>query len=84
MCCDPPPRVARLVAVTHPVSQALSTVLRLSMIETRNQFDMFSRERRRECAAPAPITNLKPFMQSKVSMTKVSCSIGQKPIPWLH
>ena len=29
-------RIARLVAATRPVSQALSTVLRLSMIETRN------------------------------------------------
>jgi hypothetical protein len=35
-------RIARLVAATRPVSQALSTVLRLSTIETRNQLDMFS------------------------------------------
>jgi hypothetical protein len=30
-----------LDAATRPVSQAPSTVLRLSMIETRNQLDMF-------------------------------------------
>ena len=35
-------RIARLLAATHPVSQARSTVLRLSMIKTRNQLDMFS------------------------------------------
>jgi len=35
-------RIARLVAATHPISQDLSTVLRLRMIEPRNQLDMFS------------------------------------------
>jgi flavin-dependent dehydrogenase len=42
------------------------------------------RERNRECTARAPITDLKPFMQSKASTTKVFCLIGQKPTPWLH
>jgi flavin-dependent dehydrogenase len=39
------------------------------------------RERNRECTARAPITDLKPFMQSKASTTRVFCSIGRRPTP---
>ena len=52
-CNDTHLWMARLVAATRPVSQALSTVLRLSMIETRSQLDMFS-EKGTANALPRP------------------------------
>jgi hypothetical protein len=46
-------RIVRLVAATHPVSQALSIVLWIRMIEPRNQLDMFS-EKGTANAPPQP------------------------------
>ena len=45
-------RIARLIAATDPVSEALSTVLRFSMIEIRYQFDIFQRKEPQLAAQP--------------------------------
>jgi len=77
-------RIGRLVAATRPVSQALSTVFAVKHDRNPQPVGHVFRKRNRECAVPAPITDLKPSMQSKASTMRAFCSIGRKPIPWLH